>query len=184
MHNFIVVDVETSGLIPEKHQILSIGAVDYRTGENFYGECRIYQYDEIDPKSLEMNGFTEEDCRDASKDTPLELYYKFREWATGRGEMLAGQCVGNFDIQFLKVLENKSKHKSWSYKYSLDLHSMAYARFKESLSLREICERLEVVPEPTPHNSLIGAMVATSCFDVLLKDVKAPKVGFWGRIFG
>lgn len=35
MENFIVVDVETTGLIQGKHQIVSIGAVDFSTGDEF-----------------------------------------------------------------------------------------------------------------------------------------------------
>jgi len=39
----VVVDVETSGLDPQKYAMLSIGAVDFENPERqFYAECRAF----------------------------------------------------------------------------------------------------------------------------------------------
>ena len=49
----IVVDLETTGVDPRKHSILSIGAVDFNNQENyFYGECRIREGALIDNYAL------------------------------------------------------------------------------------------------------------------------------------
>lgn len=173
MENFIVVDVETTGLHWGKDQIVSIGAVDFQTGEEFYGECRIYAWNRITETALKINGFTEEQCRDARKQTPLQLYYKFRSWCLDRNvKLLAGHNLGSFDVQFLKMLEYKSKFDKWPFKYTyIDLYSVAFGKWKESLSHKKICEKLGIEPEPTPHNALEGAKSEYRCLSYLLNDV-------------
>ena len=55
----IVVDVETTGLYPNKNSIVSIGAVDFLNPVNtFYQECRIWRGAKISDQALEVNGFT------------------------------------------------------------------------------------------------------------------------------
>lgn len=169
MQNFIVIDVETTGLNWKKDQIVSIGAVCSETGDEFYEECRIYKWNRITETALKINGFTEEQCRDHKKQTPLQCYYKFRKWSEGRSKILAGHNLGSFDVQFLKLLEYKSKFNKWPFKYTyLDLHSIAFVHFKESLSHKKICERLGLEPEPTPHNALEGAKSEMRCLKLLL----------------
>jgi len=165
----IVVDVETTGLNPKKHQIVSIGAVDYDTGETFYGECRVYKNDEIDPRALAVNGFTEEYLRNYKRPSPKRLYETFYTWTVGRSMMLAG-CVVGFDISFLKSVHERTQgSKDFPFYYrSIDLHSIAYQRFGKSYALKTICENLGVEPEPEIHNALNGAMKAYECLKIML----------------
>lgn len=170
MQDFIVVDVETSGLIPGKHQIVSIGAVCSKTNETFYGECRIYEYDEYSQSALDINGFTIEQINDTSKMTPYQLYQKFIKWCNGRSNLLAGHNIGSFDIQFLKTLCNRTKSKKWPFKYQyLDTHSLAFGYFGESVGLETICDKLVIEREPKPHNALNGAKVELECILELFK---------------
>lgn len=179
MENFIIVDCETTGLHQGKDQIVSIGAVDFETGEEFYGECRIYTWNRITETALKINGFAEEQCRDPKKQTPLQLYYKFRKWCTDRNvKLLAGHNIAGFDVLFLKELEYKSKFNKFPFKYTyIDLHSIAFNFYKESLSHKKICERLGIEPEPTPHNALEGAKSEYRCLSYLLNDIE-PKNSF------
>ena len=166
----IVVDIETTGLDPKKHQMISIGAVDFETGETFYGECRIYKNDEISPQALVVNGFTEEQVRDKNKHTPKQLFTKFVYWSASRSKMLAG-CVVGFDISFLKSIQEQAYPTAEFpfYYRSVDLHSVAYGKFGKSMALKTICEELGVEPEPDIHNALTGAMKAYECFKILLQ---------------
>ena len=169
-NNMIVVDVETTGTNPTKHSILSIGAVDFEGGREFYEECRIIPDREIDDVALSINGFTREQCTDPSKQTAEEAYKKFLWWATGsRLMMLAGQQVGSFDIKFLQVIHELCGLGKWPFGHrSLDLHSVAYAHFRKSLSLDEILVALNIEPEPKPHNALTGARKEAGAFRKLL----------------
>lgn len=169
----IVIDIETSGLLPEKHSLLSIGAVHYETGQEFYGECRKELGKQLDPVALGVNGFTEDQCYDADKPSPIMLVGRFVAWAQSLGQtegiVLAGQQVGSFDIPFL-----------WQYAYgklvfervfsrrSVDLHSVAYAATGKSLGLDDILRACGLRPEPKPHHALTGAKLERDAFRVLL----------------
>jgi hypothetical protein len=70
----IIVDIETTGIDPIKNSMVSIGAVDYNTGEEFYRECRVFDGTEIDPYALKINGLTVEQCNDKSKEIPTAAW--------------------------------------------------------------------------------------------------------------
>ena len=63
----IVVDLETSGALPNKNSILSIGAIELNNPDNtFYGECKLRDSAIVDTKALEINGFTIEQITNCS----------------------------------------------------------------------------------------------------------------------
>lgn len=177
----IVLDIETSGLNPRRNSLLSIGAVDYDTGDEFYGECRVYDgihrdYPAavIDDAALAINGFTREQCHDLAKDFDYSLYMRFLAWATNtkRDLLIAGQQVGGFDIPFLKSIADNPMHgivPVWPFGYrSLDLHSVAFTKLGKSLSLDGILQAVGLAPEPKPHNALTGAKLEVEAFKRLL----------------
>jgi DNA polymerase III epsilon subunit-like protein len=169
-HNLIVIDLETSGDNPVEHQILSIGAVDFTTRETFYGECKLNAWDKYMPEALAINGFTVEQIYDPTKPTPLKLYSDFLNWAVPRNGLLAGQNVGSFDVQFL-MKNNRDYGQPWPFRYNyVDLHSVFYAKYGQSLSLKKICQFFGVKPKPTIHNALTGAQKVAECLDILLKS--------------
>lgn len=166
----IVVDVETSGLSPITNGLLSIGAVDFDTGAEFYGECRLGLHKTYDERALAVNGFTVDQIFDKNKASDEELYLHFLNWVlTNKFEpLLAGQQIGSFDMLFLQeVAGGKTEFERFFSKRSVDLHSVAYARYKESLSLDKILVKLCLQPEPKPHNGLNGARLERDCFKLL-----------------
>ncbi len=55
----LIVDVETTGTEPEKHSIVSIGAIDFHNIKpHFYQECRIWEGAEFSLEALNVNGFS------------------------------------------------------------------------------------------------------------------------------
>ena len=57
----IIIDVETTGLDPERCSLVSIGAVDFSCPERqFYGECQAWDGAEVSADALAINGFTKE----------------------------------------------------------------------------------------------------------------------------
>ena len=126
----IVVDVETSGLDPVKHGILSIGAVDYDNPDNFfYAEPRLGVEKEIDPVALKINGFVGEDVKNNDKKPLNEVLHDFNVWLTGvRNVTLAGQNPA-FDASFLKEAFNKCGfYWPFGHRY-MDLHSVAMSTY-------------------------------------------------------
>ena len=80
-NKMIVIDVETTGVIPTKHSILSIGAIDFNNPENqFYEECRIWDGAQVMQdgeegmlSALKINGFTKEEIRDSKKKSQKQV---------------------------------------------------------------------------------------------------------------
>ena len=112
----IVVDVETTGLDPKKHALLSIGAIDFNNTKNtFYIECQAWGGCEVDMLTdkrtgnytstsvLSYNGFTEETMYDRSKPTLKEAIEQFISWVNNCDvHVLAGHNTW-FDRDFLTV---------------------------------------------------------------------------------
>lgn len=173
MQNLIVLDLETSGLNPERNSMVSLGAVHYQSGEEFYGECRVQPMSKIDKFALAINGFTEAQVTDENKQKPEDLYVKFLQWASKwENVLLAGQQVGSFDILFLKHIHETShltQTTKWPFGHrSLDLHSVCFAKYNKSLGLDGILETIGLSPEVKPHNALNGAKLEAEAFKLLI----------------
>lgn len=167
----IILDIETTGTDPKRHCMLSLGAVDFETGKEFYGECSIFQHSEVDPIALNINGMNIEDHQPGKKMNPIRLYLDFVDWAEDYSNILAGHNVGHFDILFLEHY-NRISGQAMEFPFSfrtVDLHSVAFMVFRESLKHSDICKRLGLPPEPTPHHALYGARSERDAFKLLLK---------------
>ena len=166
----IVVDVETTGIIPGKHGIVSIGAIEFKKPTNqFYGECRIDQDTEIDPMALQINGFTEEQIKDLAKPSLAELILTFDTWLVNhKDRTIAGHNTG-FDLNMLWAAYRKHGIKSrFGYRH-VDLHSLVYThllkrglpipKFKDrsAINFDFISQYTGLPAEPKPHNGLTGA---------------------------
>lgn len=177
----IVADIESSGLDPHKHSLLSIGAVELEHPERqFYGECRIWDGASIMPDALAVNGFTEAECHDPKKQSLEELMNNFYHWVEQCDEKtLAGQNV-SFDRDFLNDSFSRSG-MSWHFSFrTLDLHTMAYMdsikrnipiprkNDRSDLSLDAILKYAGLPEEPKPHIGLNGAKYEAECFSRIL----------------
>lgn len=126
----IVVDIETSGLDPTKHGILSIGAVDFNNPDNFfYAEPRLGLNKEIDPIALKINGFVGEDVKNNDKKSLNDVLHEFNVWLTSvRNVTFAGQNP-SFDAGFLKqAFEENGFYWPFGHRY-MDLHSTAMSTY-------------------------------------------------------
>jgi DNA polymerase III epsilon subunit-like protein len=77
----IVLDIETTGLDPAEHGIVSVGAVEFEAPENqFYEECHVSEDVPIEQEAVDVNGFSREAMRDASKQTVGSLLEGLLDW--------------------------------------------------------------------------------------------------------
>jgi DNA polymerase III epsilon subunit-like protein len=168
----LVVDVESSGLEPHKHSILSVGALDLKNPTNrFYMECRVWDGAHIMDEALAVNGFTRGQATDASKPTEADLTHEFLRWSDSLEERtLAGQNV-SFDRDFLKYAAERAGHTEWPFAFrTIDTHTLAYAHMinhglqppitnkRSALNLDAVLNYCGIPSEPAPHNALTGAM--------------------------
>lgn len=170
----IIVDIESSGLDPKEACMLSLGAVDDESGEEFYEESSLYVTSTVSEEALRINGFKLEDIQPDKKQPAHMLYWEFLDWSMQfKDKTLGGQGIGHFDVLFLeeyhKMIPSDIK---WPFGYrSLDLHSVAFAVFRQSLSHKAICERLGILPEPIPHHALEGARSERKAFKELFRQL-------------
>ncbi len=176
----IVVDVETTGLDPRRHSIVSIGAVDFSNPENqFYQECKIWEGAEISKKALEINGFSEEEIKNSDKKNLKDTIKDFLEWAGNIDERtLAGENP-SFDRDFLKA-SCERYNIDWPLSYrTVDLHSLCYAHYlkrglsppekdKNNLNTDAILKYVGLPSQPKPHHALTGAKMEAEAFSRLM----------------
>lgn len=173
----IVVDVETTGVDPQRHSIASIGAVDFRApAEQFYTACRPFDGAAFDGASLAVNGFTPEELADPSLPTLEEALRRFFAWAVPRsGPALAGHNT-HFDHGFLQAGARRFR-LAWPFGFRvIDLHSVAWTRMVQTghvppggtIRSSVVFAYAGLPEEPKPHHGLTGAKMEAEAFSRLL----------------
>jgi len=183
----LIVDVETSGVNPEKCSILSIGALDLdNPASSFYGECRVWDGAHISDESMKVNGFSESDVMDQKKKSEAELVTEFLEWSQHlSNRTIAGQNP-SFDRDFLQSAAERAGI-SWDLaQRTIDTHTLAYMHMikrgesapidkqhrRSNLDLDAILNYCGIPSEPMPHNAFTGALSHGKVISRLLFDKK------------
>ncbi|MCR4311250.1 MAG: 3'-5' exonuclease [Candidatus Taylorbacteria bacterium] len=173
----IVVDVEASGVSPEKNSLVSVGAVDFRNPtRRFYAECRVFEGAHIEKEALAVNGFSESEINDPNKKTDREVVVEFLAWLEQATEKTIAGHNPSFDRDFLEATAHRY-HIDWPLAHrTVDLHSICYFHMKErgveppllhqhsALNLDAILHYVGIPAEPKPHNALTGALVEAEAF--------------------
>lgn len=168
-----MVDVETTGTVPNKHSIVSIGALDLDSPDNrFYGECRTWDGAHVEDKSLEINGFSSEEIASPNKQIEAELVRQFLDWSKDVEDRTLGGQNPSFDRDFLEAAAARAG-LDWDFAHrTIDTHSLCYIHMvkrgveppfdKEhhhsALNLDAILNYCGIPEEPKPHNALTGAL--------------------------
>lgn len=184
----IAVDVEASGIGPDTHSIVSVGAVDLLDPtRQLYEECRVWDGAHINDEALVVNGFTKEQIQDPAKQSEADLVHKFAAFAElSPDRTLAGQNV-SFDRDILQAAAKRAGHTNWPFAHrTIDSHSLAWMHMvkrgltppvdpekkRSSLDLDAILVYCGIPEEPTPHNALTGAKAHAEVISRLLYDKK------------
>lgn len=179
----IIVDVETSGVDPNKHSILSIGALDFDNPENvFCGECRIWDGARLSEDSLKICGFTPEEAMDKNKKTESELISEFLLWLKGLEDHTIAGHNPFFDFSFIQAGAKRGSLDFFLAYRSIDLHTICYYHMKRrGLEIPLTNKRSDInsdfvmryvgIPnEPKPHKADNGARYEAEAFNRFLKD--------------
>lgn len=169
----LYVDLETSGLYPDKHVILAIGAVaDISLKSTISFSCLVKptqeQWDAASPEALHVNGLTWDRFEGAP--TLQEAMQAFAGWLMGNDIADSGYgYVGQnpkFDIGFLQQHMGQRMLRFIGFPLSMvydnrDIYSLLN-RYRligniEKRSSEKISEVLGLEPEPFPHDALEGA---------------------------
>lgn len=186
--NFCVIDCETSGLSPDRHALLSIGAIT-TSRDTFYRECLFDETREIDPAAMAVNGislglYNKDDVFPEQAITQLLDWLEVRAVAEGLSadtRWIFGGKNPQFDYGFLCATcanfpDLLLRLRARISRRAVDLHSLAYAWALSheidfghpDFSTDMIYGQLGFQPEPKPHNALNGARLAMQQFDRIL----------------
>ncbi len=167
----IVLDMEMTGLDPEKCSIISIGALEFEHPENqFYGECRPWDEAEITDEALKITGFTRTKLANQQK-SHKQLIEEFVAWTKKiKNKTIAGQNVW-FDCIFFKAACLR-ENISWVFGHRyVDSHAIAYEHFASAgkiilkpegtsaINLDKILEFLGIKVRGSTHNALEDAQL-------------------------
>lgn len=174
----IALDVETTGLEPERCSIVSLGAVDTDEPENqFYDECGVWDGAHISDEAIAINGFTREELTNGEKKSEAELIKAFVAWATDRpqNKTLIAQNV-SFDHDFVRAACKRAGVEFPFAKRTIDIHTLTWLHMTKqglpvpvgnghSLINLDFALRYCGIPEePRPHNALTGALSHAEVF--------------------
>ena len=180
----IVFDLELSGVNPNVHSILSIGAVDFSNpSRQFYAECKPWVGAKIEDEALAINGYSREELSDKPK-TDEEIVKEFLSWTNEcKEKTLAGQNPA-IDMHFLEFaclrygIQYPFAHRSY------DLHSMIYLHMLQNdkippimkshsgLNSDNIMQYVGIPAEPKPHIAINGAVWEAEAFSRILFNKK------------
>lgn len=160
-------DIETTGLVPQESQILSIGAI--------YGEREFQcfmKYEQLHGSldAVLMNHQTLLRCKEEGTNIGIERLFSFINETDA--EFIGGHGVA-FDVDHLSRKLGCLRGRGWivgNKKFNhhyIDTAILGYAVYREVLSLRELCKRLGV--QYGEHDSLGDARSAKQCAEALCK---------------
>lgn len=185
----IVVDIETSGIYPEKHGIWQIGALDLFNPENtFLEEARIDDEDEIAEGALKVTGKTESQLRDKTKHPQKKLLENFFDW-TETIKMKNCLCQNpQFDLGFMTYKARKYALKVPFHYRAFDLHSFASQRHYQfnrkflleqnhsGMGLSNTLKLCGLQDNREAHNALEDAKLTAECFSrIVFKKSLLPQ---------
>lgn len=167
--DFVALDVETTGLNPEKDQILEIGLVKYDRGriENFQS---LVQIDESIPLRVKnLTGISEEDSLDAPK--ICDLRAKVIEFI---GDFpLVGHNI-DFDLTFItKALNYSFSNLTFD---TVELSQMAFPTLG-SYQLGKLASQL-LIEHTKTHRALADASICANLFLRVLTELNNLDLGF------
>jgi len=168
-----IVDVETTGLDWDKHEIIDIGLL--RVDQNLLTvkeewETRVKpdHPEEGDARSLEIAGYTDEEWEGA-----LPLKEAIRQFADKVDGCIFLAHPMTVDFSFIDRAFKKTGVENPMHYHQLDLFSMTWALKREDetlpkITLHELTKHFDLEGEPMPHRAINGARLA---FEILKKLV-------------
>ena len=185
-------DVETTGLDPTKHGMLSLG-VKLFNGAEFYEENYLREGIEIHPKALAVNGENEANllARDESNyNSEYQTLCQLIDFCEEHDSWVIIGKNPKFDYNFLLEIwkRNGGNEREFPFTYRV----INYGDFAIPLMILEgmvvppngfsssdIQNYLEIPEEPKPHNALNGAKYNVECVTRVLEKMSRMASGVY-----
>lgn len=163
---FCIVDVETNGSKPEKHQIIEIGAVKVKNGEILEQFESLVQCDTISKHISEITGIKVEDTLNAP--TLKEVMPKFKAFIGS--DVFIGHDV-KFDYSFISAMLEKVGLEPLMNRplCTIKLAERTLTSFRYGLSF--LNEHFELYKGATHHRALSDAITTAHLFHLSLQNL-------------
>lgn len=152
MRDWAAVDIETSGLDPNYHDVIEVG-IAHRDGSVW--ACSLsFDISKADSKALKVNGWGRREFAPLADYSDLHEFLYDTFFHTGT---LLVASPAHFDVGFLEALIRRhSKTPPWGHRNIIDLKSYACARFGvvNDLKNSEISRMLNI--EDTSDHTALG----------------------------
>ncbi len=186
----IVIDWEFTWLDPNIHSLVSLWAVDlYNPDNQFYWECRMWDWASYNLEALDINWFSVDDINDKSKKTLVEMIKDFDKWlkTCTTPQILIWQNPMS-DIAFLKSSYEKAWLEYTLWHRSIDMHTVVFMKYLDlwiNIPLDEYWYKINLDKamdfvwikwwEPKPHNALTWAKCEAEVIWRVMKGKKLLK---------
>jgi len=164
--NFCIVDIETNGSKPERHQIIEIGAVKVKDGKIVDQYESLVQCHEISRHITELTGISVEETKDAP---PLQRVLNEFKAFIGTDIFIAHAV--KFDYGFISAMYQKSGMQPMLNRSlcSIDLAERTFSSFRYGLTY--LNNSLELHHSATHHRALSDAITTAKLFLMSLELV-------------
>ena len=163
-----ITDVELTGLDVARHEIIDVGLVlvqpqTLEVLDTFETKAKPLHLETADPESLKINGYNEEEWREAP-----HIEYALAGYLNRTVNAIFVSDNVLVDLGFIRAAV--SNHQLWNRMHfcPLDLSSVAYGRLRGSnfkdFDSRSLAHRFGIPDEPKPHGALRGALRSFEIF--------------------
>lgn len=157
--SFCIVDIETNGSKPEKHQIIEIGAIKVKNGQIIDQYESLVECHEISRHITELTGITVDETKDApSLQRVLNEFKRF----IGTDIFVAHDV--KFDYSFISAMYEKLGMQPMLNRYlcSIDLAERTFSSYRYGLTY--LNESLALHHTATHHRALSDAITTAKLF--------------------
>lgn len=164
-----IVDVETTGLDPDHHEMIDLGAIytDLEGNEigRFFIRIQPDHPERVSDVAKSINGFSVERWQSLDAvppETAASRFLAFHKELSSSRQFLFTAYNASFDRRFLNalLLRRETEFLDLYPYYTLDLPSMAFGAGSPSMINAEVAEHFDVSPEtrdPLQHTGISGA---------------------------
>jgi len=163
---FCIVDIETNGSRPSKHQVIEIGAVKVKNRTIIDTYESFVKCDNISAHISDITGIVVEDTHDAP-----ELQSVMQEFRTFLGDAVFVAHDVKFDYSFISEMMQKSHLEPLMNRSlcTIDLAERTISAYRYGLEY--LNRQLDLYGDATHHRALSDAMTATKLFKKTLKFI-------------
>ncbi len=179
-HNLAFVDIETTGLNPDKHEIIQIGCIIARQEwsskglilehlDEFELKIKPERITDADPQALRVNGY--EPAEWVFAYTLPEAMKLFAEKTKGSIFVAHNAC---FDFGFIDKAFRITEIENTMHYHKLDTISMAFAKFGhddtlDRFSLRNLCQHFNI-ENKNAHTALSDARALYQVYEKMMGE--------------